>query len=59
MYTSYEDYMMCQPMTDGKEITSFLNDLNDEEEENENGRFGKEDSKILWCNGNRSVTGTV
>lgn len=37
MYTSYEDYMMCQPMTDGKEIRSFLNDLNDEEEENGNG----------------------
>ena len=52
MYISYEDYMMCQPMTDGKEIRSFLNDLNDEEEENANGRFSEENSKILWCNGN-------
>ena len=52
MYISYEDYMMWQPTTDGKEIRSFLNDLNDEEEENANGRFSEENSKILWCNGN-------
>lgn len=36
MYTSYEDYMMCQPMTDGKEIRNFLNELNEEEEGNGN-----------------------
>lgn len=44
MYTSYEDYMMCQPMTDGKEIRNFLNELNEEDEcrkENENGRFSE------------------
>ena len=44
MYTSYEDYMMCQPMTDGKEIRSFLNELNEEDEkrkENGNGRFSE------------------
>lgn len=59
MYISYEDYMMCQPMTDGKEITNFLNDLNDEEEENKNDRFSEKNSKILWYNGNRSIIGTV
>lgn len=33
---TYEDYMMCGPMTDGEEMRNFFDDDDDEEEENEN-----------------------